>query len=935
MTTDTPTMEVLQEEMTELRQRLSMLEGQLKERTTECSLFRAIIDDAPDAIAIAGPEGRLTYVNAAFQALYGYGAEIIGQPLADLWPEAATAQQPMMPGPPGNSRTWQHIGMVRRKDGRLFPAQVSLFSVSADDMPPYSLVSIHRDISSIPTAATLHESPPVLQHFLDHSPDVMSIYDMQQRYLLTNHTHAALLGLRREDVIGKTAADLFAPETVAAWQQLDRQVLETGQPVELEEIISYPDGLHTFMSIKFPLSTARGVPYAIGTISHDITARKQTETALRTFFILAEHSPDAIAVSDLDGVVVYSNASMNELLGLESLIGLTTDRIVAPEEQGKLPHIYQSIHTDGLWRGPVSYQRTDGTGVPTEVSAFLIRSLDGVAAGIATIIRDITDQQRLEAALEGALHESQSLLHGMLNYSSAIIYVKDLDERFLLINQRFAVISGYERGRIIGEYQAAIFPPEITDTWRNHDQQVLKTSQTIEVEEMFPHPDGLHTYLSVKFPIYDQQGKIYAIGGISTDITERKRAEQSLAEAYARLTELNEDLSRSRDVLHAIFNCLDDGLLLLNREGCIMAINEALATLLGNIRPVEELINCRWETLCGSVDPPFPGGLALRTLRDGRGRRRRERAINTNGQVRILDMQTFPLTNPAHSTDQVVMHIVDITERLQLETLVIENERFAANGRLAATVAHEVNTPLQAIQNLLYLVGRSNETQRNIYLRMMRDEIERISTIVRQLLDLYRSETSTVADVNLNALIERVLLLISGTLAKHRIGVEHDLAPDIPPLQGRADQLTQVLINLIMNAVDAMPDGGTLYVWTWQGLQPRKHRNRYGKPGRKKDSACPPHLPGRTGPASSQEMVIIEIVDTGIGISPDLQSRIFEPFFTTKPEGTGLGLAISQKIIQQHNGQISVASSPGNGSAFTIVLPLKNEFTTDATNAED
>jgi two-component system NtrC family sensor kinase len=218
-------------------------------------------------------------------------------------------------------------------------------------------------------------------------------------------------------------------------------------------------------------------------------------------------------------------------------------------------------------------------------------------------------------------------------------------------------------------------------------------------------------------------------------------------------------------------------------------------------------------------------------------------------------------------------------------------------------VAHEVNTPLHTIKTSLYLADRADEAQRSTYLTLAQEEIDRIGHILRQLLDLYRAGSGSPVEIDCNAQIERMLLLTGSTLARHGIHVQRDLQPDLPPLLGHTEQITQVLINLILNAVDAMPSGGELAIRT--GVMP---------------AACQD-----TPPESQAGTLFIELSDTGIGMAAEVQARIFEPFFTTKPDGSGLGLAVSQKLIRQHGGSLTVQSTPEAGSTFLITLPLKRE----------
>lgn len=395
--------------------------------------------------------------------------------------------------------------------------------------------------------------------------------------------------------------------------------------------------------------------------------------------------------------------------------------------------------------------------------------------------------------------------------------------------------------------------------------------------------------------IYDDTGAIVAIDGIARDITALKQSQENLNTTYVRLNVLTEQLRSSRDLLRTLFDGLEDGMLLLDQAARVLAVNQALADLIG-VTP-QELVGCAWTDI-NWICPAFPGEVALYTLRDGRTRQRRERFALRSDAFRILDLRAMALLNSQQRVEQVILHVVDITDRLQLETLIAQSEQLIASGKLAAAVAHELNTPLQSIQNCLYLAGQGKKAQRERYLLLAHEEIERIGTILRQLLDLHRPDAGAPTAIDLNALIERVLLLTSGTLADHSIRVERDFAPDLPRCSGWAGQLTQVLLNLILNAVDAMEHGGQLELRTSLAAE---------QPAA--PSAAPP-------------LIRLEIADTGSGMDPIVRERAFDPFFTTKRDGSGMGLAVSRKIIAQHNGTMHVISAPGAGSRFVIGLPI-------------
>jgi signal transduction histidine kinase len=174
-------------------------------------------------------------------------------------------------------------------------------------------------------------------------------------------------------------------------------------------------------------------------------------------------------------------------------------------------------------------------------------------------------------------------------------------------------------------------------------------------------------------------------------------------------------------------------------------------------------------------------------------------------------------------------------------------------------------------------------------------------------------------ELDVNALVGRLLLLTGGALGDRGVYVERELAPDLPQVRARADQITQVLLNLVMNAADAMPDGGTITIRTRQ-VEPEPADARV-HPLDAEASEFTASEVGLAEPPQPPAQVVIEVEDTGSGVPLELRSRIFDPFFTTKPEGSGLGLAICRQIIADHDGWVDVGGEPGCGAVFTIVLP--------------
>jgi two-component system NtrC family sensor kinase len=224
---------------------------------------------------------------------------------------------------------------------------------------------------------------------------------------------------------------------------------------------------------------------------------------------------------------------------------------------------------------------------------------------------------------------------------------------------------------------------------------------------------------------------------------------------------------------------------------------------------------------------------------------------------------------------------------------LVQAEKMAAIGRLAASLAHEVNNPLQAIHNSLHLSlheGLSSQ-RREEYLGMAQSEVERLIEIVQRMLDFYRPSRGGIETADLNQVVNNVLALAHKRFQHGDVEVHTDLAPDLPEVPVVPDQISQVLLNLVINAVEALPSGGD--VWLKTELSDQGHE------------------------------VLLSVRDSGPGVPPERMAYLFEPFYTTKTEGTGLGLAISYGIVERHGGTIEVLSEPDRGTTFVVRLPVQ------------
>jgi signal transduction histidine kinase len=230
-----------------------------------------------------------------------------------------------------------------------------------------------------------------------------------------------------------------------------------------------------------------------------------------------------------------------------------------------------------------------------------------------------------------------------------------------------------------------------------------------------------------------------------------------------------------------------------------------------------------------------------------------------------------------------------IAEQSQIHLVL--SEKLAATGRLAASLAHEINNPLQAIHNSLQLMlcFQLTPDEQREYLLVASEEVERLIALVSRILSFARQPKGEIRPTDLNQIVEKVLALTRKYIQHHHIALRQDLCPDLPAVFGDPDELAQVFMNIVLNGVDAMPEGGTLHV---------------------------------SSRMAAGERLAVDISDTGPGIPPKYLDRVFEPFFSSKDDGSGLGLFISHNIVEQHGGKITVQNTEGGGTTFTVWLPV-------------
>jgi PAS domain S-box-containing protein len=367
----------------------------------------------------------------------------------------------------------------------------------------------------------------------------------------------------------------------------------------------------------------------------------------------------------------------------------------------------------------------------------------------------------------------------------------------------------------------------------------------------------------------------------------------------------------AENLFEALLADTENGVLLLDSERRIARLNAAAASMLGTT--ASRACGSLATTLLGTVvagDDPVAEGYRHRT-----GEREAMLVTQRGGELPV-SIRTYRLGRPPW----VLMTVRDLTALRRMHEELRRNERLALLGQLATGVAHEIRNPLAGIGTSAQVLLRRFEPrdERSRFVQVILDEVARLDRIVTSLLQYSRPRTPVLQRTELAPLIGKVIVLIADNLATSGVLAETELAPRAGAVYVDNDLVTQVLLNVSLNAVQAMPQGGRLRF----ELRRVRRRQPPRGPGRRASDRGTGTRPSRDA-APWIEYVQVRVSDTGTGMPRGVLLKLFHPFFTTKPSGTGLGLAISQTIMHEHQGSIEVASREGRGTTVMLNFPLE------------
>ena len=713
-----------------------------------------------------------------------------------------------------------------------------------------------------------------LQAILQAMSEVIFVIDAEGRHVKVAPTAQHKMMAPPAELLGRTLREIFPAPLADRFLALIHRALAERRAEETEYTLQIGGRALWFAASISPLADDR-----VLWVARDVTQRKHAEEALRAsearLRAIVDASAQIVWATDSEGRVSQPSAMWGDFTGQsgEAMVGHGWVEAVHPDDRQRLLEAWMHAVTAAEpFELVYRVRRRDGAWRQMAVRAVPLLDEHGAVHEWIGTSNDVTE--RFEA--DAAVRRSEARYRSLVAASAQIVWTSGPNgEAGVSDYEAWSAFTGQSREEGLRGWPEAIHPadrPRALAAW----EQALATRQPYEVEYRLRRYDGEWRDVLVRgVPMKDADGTITEWIGTITDISEERRAEAAVRESEAEW--------------RALLGALNEVILVLDREGRYLKVAPTATNKL--YRPADDLLG---RTL-HEVLPTAQADEFLRRIRQALaegGLEEVEYSLEIDGREFWFRAIISPL-----DADRVVWMARDVTAQRRAEAALRESEeqlrqaqKMEAVGQLAGGIAHDFNNLLSAIGINCALLR--SELPEGAPGREEVDEIqraaERAAALTRHLLAVGRKQKLEPQVVDLNGLVEEAELLLD-RLPGERITVELALAAEVAPVWADPSQLTQVLLNLAVNARDAMPRGGTLTVST-----------------------------GESG-----AWVLLGVRDTGVGMDTETQARIFEPFFTTKEpgRGTGLGLSTVYGIVQQSGGRISVDSAPGAGTSVTIAQP--------------
>lgn len=725
--------------------------------------------------------------------------------------------------------------------------------------------------------------------------DGLIILDSDDNIVFASKSGADLLGYTRDELCSLTLNDLFVQQTLSAFNAIRSQAAKNpGAPHNacIPILPAWKSDLEVELSVIVPQETNETF-ISLRDLSLSRIIEKQLLKSNQFLRSIIMNSMDGIIAGDVSGHILLFNQGAEKMLGWRESEAVGMMSISDFFDPGVSEEILGRLRVDDEKDGPrgtlnpidIVMVSKNGDRIPVSLTLSSIFEWGGEIAtvGVFTDLRE-------RVAMEKVIKETRDYLNNVVENAFDMIITTDNDTKIVSFNRGGERILGYKARELIGRSAEILYPnPEER---RSLIRKIEHFDGAISnYETRLKHKNGSLVDISLTISLLrDNIGKKIGTVGISQDITARKKAEA--------------ELKATKDYLNAIVENTPDIIITTDLTKGIVSFNKGAERILGYSR--EEVMGRHIEDLY--VDPDERKALADYLTEDIDSINYETQLKSASGKVVDIDLTLSRLRDDFGRVLGTVGISKDITEKKRIEEelkkkqveledaqrQVLHAEKLASLGKLATSVAHEINNPLGGI--LMFCEMILEETDEDHPSRQdllqIREQTMRCKDIVKGLLEFGRMTGVQFSFIDLNRTVEQGIALFANQVIFQNIRVDRELDEKLPQIMGDASQLNQVFTNLIINAVDAMDGDGVLTIGT--------------------------------GITSDGREAYIKFSDTGGGIDDDDMLHIFEPFFTTKTMGKGIGLGLSTcyGIIKKHKGRIEVVSEKNKGSTFSVYLPL-------------
>lgn len=835
-----------------------------------------ILESITDAFFALDNEWRFTYVNREAERLLRRKREgLIGKIILEELPEIA------------------HSDLCR--ECQKAKSEGTTISTESYYQPLNAWLEVHIYPSSeglsvyfkdITERKRAQEAIARLASIVEYSDDAIGRLSLEGIVESWNPGAEHLFGYTSAEMVGKPLSIIILPDRVTEILH-NLEIIKRGEIVKPYDTVRVAkDGRQIDVAVSHsPIKDADGRIVGASWIARDITERKSDEKALQEseerFRLVVTSSPDVIFYMDRDlryTWIVHAPLSLTE----EQIVGKTDFDLFMVQEAQRMRETERKALESGTGMRTEFRLVVDGDERYFEMAYEPRLDSKGRTIGLFGYGRDVTEHKRIE----GELRESQQRLQSVLDNTTALIYLRDTQGCYILVNRQYEKTFNVTEGQIIGGNVYDLFPRETAAILRAEDVKVIEAGVPLVFEEVIPQEDEPHIYLSMKFPLRDGGGKIYGVGGITTDITERKRVEVERAQLLA-------EVERRAAELDATIASIADGIIIYGPKGEILQMNPVAERFFG-FTPAERKRSLQERMALMHAETPEGKPFPVQehpVYRAMRGEVVRGVVIvaHREGEEVWLSVSGAPICTPDGRLLGAVSITTDITALHELQE---------SREDLIRTVSHDLRNPLtiitarsQLLMRMLEKAGLVGAEYKNA--ETIVTSARRMNAMIQDLVDMARLEAGELRlqkkSIDLRPFIEEFLDRNKGALDVKRVRIE--MPSDIPAILADSDRLDRIFTNLLSNAL------------------------KYSEPemevlirGERKDQG-----------------IRVSVTDRGIGIAAADLSHIFERYYRVKVArkagGVGLGLFITKTLVEAHGGSVGVESELGKGSTFYFTLP--------------